>query len=497
MGEHWIREFYNGRDERADQPRKDPDLPVLSGDDERAQRWISRMLEACADEIAAAPEGQRNHTLNAKAYRVGRFVHGGYIREWDALDQLMDAARACGLSHMEARRTIASGFKGAANDPAAWQLDETVIDVPEAFTVPDEWIPESDRDRMRAAEGDWAAKDLDSILDGTYTEPETGIIVRDDGQGLLYPAHVHWFHGESESGKSWVAQHATAEVLRHGGMACYIDHESNAREVVHRLLSMGVDKEQIRGRLHYIQPEAPVHRDAENFALLLSQAYALVVVDGITDALGIAGAEVNDNDAVAKWMRTVPKPIAARTGAAVVCIDHVTKSTDGRGRFAMGGQHKLAGLDGAAYLVEPIAPLGRGLRGTIALKVAKDRLGVIRPNCGKWDARTRTQEAALIEFDSADGRMYVQVRRPSMDNEIGEDDERAAMQSLMVTVSMQIEDHPGITWRDLVRAIKGNNDRLQQARDTLEIEEYITVDRQARGRPTRHHSLKPFRRSDF
>ncbi|MGH3814158.1 MAG: hypothetical protein ACRDUV_17195 [Pseudonocardiaceae bacterium] len=68
---------------------------------------------------------------------------------------------------------------------------------------------------------------------------------------------MHWFQGEPESGKSWVAQHAAAEVLNDGGTVIYIDHESSPDAVVTRLLLLGVDRATIRARLLYVQPERP------------------------------------------------------------------------------------------------------------------------------------------------------------------------------------------------------------------------------------------------
>ena len=89
----------------------------------------------------------------------------------------------------------------------------------------------------------------------------------------------------------------------------------------------------------------------------------MAVIDGVTDALGVFGCLTKDNDDVARRIRKVPKMIADRTGAAVVLIDHVTKDAGNRGRFAIGGQAKMAGLTGAAYTVDVIDPLGRGMRG--------------------------------------------------------------------------------------------------------------------------------------
>ncbi len=100
------------------------------------------------------------------------------------------------------------------------------------------------------------------------------------------------------------------------------------------------------------------------FSALLERSADLVVIDGVTDAVGIDGGSVLDNDEVAAWMRRVPRTIARRTGTAVACIDHVVKSANG-GRFAIGAQAKMAGVDGAVYLVEPKKPLGCGMCGEL------------------------------------------------------------------------------------------------------------------------------------
>ena len=48
--------------------------------------------------------------------------------------------------------------------------------------------------------------------------------------------------------------------------------------------------------------------------------------------------------------RSSIRPIAA-AGAAVVLIDHVAKDKEKRGRYAIGAQHKLAGV-AVAYGIE-------------------------------------------------------------------------------------------------------------------------------------------------
>lgn len=262
----------------------------------------------------------------------------------------------------------------------------------------------------------WQRVDLSAYLDGTYVPEQATLYPRTDGACLLYPGRTHSFHGESESGKSLVAQAEAARVLSAGGTVLYVDWESDAAAVTGRLLELGATADAIRDRLDYRRPEnSPLAlRELEEWRSILAGAYTLAVLDGVTDALGTFGASTTNNDEIAEWMRTVPRQIAARTGAAVIQIDHVTKDADTRGRYALGGQAKMNALDGAAYVVEIAEPIGRGMKGTVVLRVAKDRPGTVRPSCGRWRASDRSQEAARITVDSTgdDGRIAVTVGPP-------------------------------------------------------------------------------------
>src|SRR5690606_2761547 len=77
------------------------------------------------------------------------------------------------------------------------------------------------------------------------------------------------------------------------------------------------------------------------------------------------------------------------------------------GRFAIGGQSKMASLTGAAYTVEVAEPLGVGRRGILSIRVAKDRPGLVRGPGGAFRASDRTQAVAKVTVDSTpeDGPM--------------------------------------------------------------------------------------------
>jgi hypothetical protein len=74
-------------------------------------------LERSAAELANTPEGSRNVTMNAKAFKAGSMVEGGWVKEEMAESVLLDAARAAGLEEHEAKRTLRSGLNAGKKKP--------------------------------------------------------------------------------------------------------------------------------------------------------------------------------------------------------------------------------------------------------------------------------------------------------------------------------------------------------------------------------------------
>ena len=187
----------------------------------------------------------------------------------------------------------------------------------------------------------WAPVDLGPILDGTHRTVEPTLLPRTDGICLVYPGLTHSFHGESESGKSLVCQIESVRLLNAGHRVLFVDFESDAASVAGRLLEFGASRESVRDRFVYLRPEVRPDssvRELSAWLDVLAEPFALAVVDGVTDSLGIFGYSTKDNDDVTRWARALPRRIADRTGAAVVLVDHVTKDADSRGRFAIGGK---------------------------------------------------------------------------------------------------------------------------------------------------------------
>ena len=305
------------------------------------------------------------------------------------------------------------------------------------------------------------------------------LLARTDGVCLLYPGLIHSLHGESESGKSLVAQYLEAQQIMAGNDVLFIDFECDAATVVERLLMFGATPEAIREHFHYIRPEVDPRSLIELPAwhAMLARSYVLAVIDGVTDSLGVFGYSTKDNDEVAAWMRVLPKNIATRTGAAVAVIDHVTKDNDSRGRFAIGAQAKMSGLTGAGYTVEVTEPLGRGLRGVIVLRVGKDRPGHVRGESGPMRNSDRTQEAARVVVDSTGDpdRPVVTVEPWRGSDGLGIEARPFRPTSLMERVSRALEaaGEP-LSRRQLEEHVTGKKEHVTIAADVLVSDGYVT-----------------------
>jgi len=349
-------------------------------------------------------------------------------------------------------------FKNAAADLKAQGYGHTrelgVLEVSNAPLI----APEKPSDAVLSEdESSWKPVRLADYFDGLFQTPIATILKRTDGNGLIYTGRVHSIYGESESGKSWIAQIATAECLKNDKKVIYIDFESDAIDIVNRLKALGVTRANLLQYFSYIRPDGA--RDANDpywQAILQPESATLVVIDGVTESLTMWGGESKDNDAITKWMRLFPRTVATASGAAVVLIDHITKNAETRGRFAIGGQAKLATIDGAAYLVEPLEALAPGRVGSLTMRVTKDRPGFVRKIAGMWRKSDRTQEAAIFLIDSTKAQMQYAITVPLLEDEMESNKEYKKQ----LEVAEFIHHHPGASRRMVQDGITGSKDAI-------------------------------------
>lgn len=255
----------------------------------------------------------------------------------------------------------------------------------------------------------WPIRGAD-LMKGT-SDPPPDLFRREDGLFLLYRGRVNAFLGEPESAKSWGAQAAIVECIQAGGTALMVDFENSLTAVRDRMLALGLSEVDLQTRFAYSRPDemlAPGTRAYKDLMVTLEDCFDIIVVDGITDGMAMLGLNPLDLMDAGKFDRTLLRPMAD-SGAAVVVIDHVTKSREGRGNWAIGSQHKKAAITGAQYMFEKVHDFGRGMKGMSRIVVLKDKAGYVRQH--------QTSEHLIAEFwldgTDPDGRVEYSLVAPT------------------------------------------------------------------------------------
>jgi KaiC/GvpD/RAD55 family RecA-like ATPase len=276
-------------------------------------------------------------------------------------------------------------FKAAAR--ALRQLGYGESKELQTLSVPDynpSGVQMHDEEGNVIADSSWIPKEIGDYELEADVQPT--MLKREDGNFILYPGKINAIFGESESGKTWVALEAVRQELNRGNTVFYIDFEDSARGILNRLKTLKTPTERFKAFM-YANPDTPF-TPAVSEALMASLAEykpSLVVVDGVNAAMNLMGLDLEKNKDATHFSQTILRPL--RTfGSGILTIDHVTKSKDTRGNYAIGAQAKRADIDGVAVSVAVEQPFGRGIDGALSLTVTKDRPGFVRAICP--DAKT-------------------------------------------------------------------------------------------------------------
>ena len=225
--------------------------------------------------------------------------------------------------------------------------------------------------------------DVGAIMAGGEIEREyPTMLQRSDGRHLIYPGRLHSIYGEPGHGKTWVSLYLVRERIEAGDTVVYLDYDEDdgGKSMAMRLMALGAKPDMVSKYLRYLNPQG-LGKSGSNWSRLRTQIRewkpSLVIVDTMAPALVELGLNEKDNAEVgawyahARWLLRGIKP-----QPALVIIDHVTKSGEGRGRWARGAGDKLGRLH-AAYAVESSVPFSRKNPGHIRLIIAKDRGGEV------------------------------------------------------------------------------------------------------------------------
>jgi hypothetical protein len=326
----------------------------------------------------------------------------------------------------------------------------------------------------------WQQVGVTSVLDGSWTPPQPTVGRRSDGRGLFYPGRSHVVVSETEGGKTWLALSACIDEMKAGNHVLYVDFEDDVGGIVGRLVTLDVPRDLIREQFQYLRPEGPlgtgIHRD-DLLGLLIEHTPTLGILDGVTEAMTMHSLDPNNNADAATFNKMLPR-VVTRQGAAVVALDHVTKSKETRGRYALGAVHKLNALNGAQYLLENRQPFGIGITGTSAIRIAKDRPAALRAHAlpGKDGLHWYGD---LVLDSHPEGFAEVSVDPPR------EVDETFKPTVLMGRVAELLARSGPLSQRRIIAAVQGRNETVAAALTHLIIDGYVSD-------KTPHDLLKPY-----
>lgn len=305
----------------------------------------------------------RTDRLAGLALLAGRGSVAGFWTAERAREGLLEAAQANGYvaahGQREALLQIDRGMADGACDP--WEV-----------------VPDPLGEVLIVGEvSSWEPVDMAPVLEGGDVRPTPTLGRRSDGQRLLYPGKEHSISSEPECGKTWWVLLQVLSILAEGGRVVYIDFEDDEYAIGGRLKALGGAAYMTPDRFRYVRPDIrPPAGTIDQLCTFLEGSADLMVLDGVTEGMGLMGLDPLSQKDIVAW-RAVAKA-AMGIGTAVLSTDHETKSKETRGRYAIGGQHKLAGLNGVMFKMESIRPFSETQGGRSRVIITKDRNGKLR-----------------------------------------------------------------------------------------------------------------------
>jgi hypothetical protein len=337
----------------------------------------------------------------------------------------------------------------------------------------------ADTDTRFSGPVDLGRVDLGPVVRGEQPPARPSIVWRDDGNGLFYPGALHDLHGEPGTAKTWLVLHAGAETLRTGGAFAFLDYEGTAQTFVERLRCLKVRGDVIADESRVAYHNLPGKTNPQTVAALGEQftdmGVTFVGLDAMLPALIRNGYDDNSNADVAAFYETFARPLTVN-GAALVCIDHMTKDSTTRVRGARGAGAKLQLVD-VSYSVKTVKAFSRDLAGSVKLSCAKDRFGTF--SIGEPVAEVHVVpnlDMVGIDLRAPEPRDPTAPFRPT---------------HIMESVSRALEEHGELNTRALRTAANGRTEIQPLAVELLINEGYVT--RVQEGREVRYRSVRPFR----
>lgn len=192
---------------------------------------------------------------------------------------------------------------------------------------------------------------------------------------LLYQGGLHSIAGAPDCGKTTLAAWWALQELRRGNTVAFFDEEGGADIITEKFQSLGASPADLANIAYFPFPgKSWTDEEVDSLLDLMGDISPTVVLwDSSAAFLARAGLDENRATDVTNWWSRVMTPIARDYKAAVLVVDHDTKSSE-QSRYARGSGAKLGALD-VQIKVIMARPFTRDQDGLLRVTVTKDRRG--------------------------------------------------------------------------------------------------------------------------
>ena len=287
-------------------------LAIVVGGADRAERLAEYGIEALVyDAICGDPPafvgigGARHDTPTAP------------LREYDGNDSLDHTLYGYGLDR---RRVVivAPSYVGPRDRNPADRLAALLRDEGARVTVVQDSGDVADAIRNATSFGAFTR----TLTAGSKPEPLI--------DGVLYKAQNHSIFGAYGTGKTMLALHYCAMLVKRGEHVVYLDRENGAGRIFERMRMLGCSEDHLQRFFRYFAEPDTTFDNAPDFRDMLEELRpALVVFDSFLGFLSAAGVDENSATGVASWFAAYAPPTLE---AATLILDHTPKNDGGTAR---------------------------------------------------------------------------------------------------------------------------------------------------------------------